>query len=461
MDDAYARRTPFGEPVVHGMAVILAALAAWGKGRPFALTSLKAQFRGPVFTDDDVEMDVAERDQDVSIRIRVDDALKMTIDFGWLRPTTAEGDATEDRRPFVPRTAAAEFTPPQAPARRQGLGYRSDVDALAGSTAPFAAARALIPRAQLEALLWSSYVIGMEIPGRQALFTECQITFDPRDAFAEPDLDVTHDARFGVVTLRGSGPGLTAVTLRATARPERPRLEPPQNAPDRSFEGKAAAITGSSRGFGAALALALAARGSGVVLTARTEGDDLEEVADAARKCGVPVAAAIGDLRTAAGCARLRAVTETAFGRVDYLICSASGPIRKAPAAELTPRRLAESVEEAIELVRGPVLALRPLLRDGATVVCISSEWVSAPPAGFAHYAAAKGAVEGLARGLAAEWPALRFVVARPPRMLTDQTNTSGLPQHLESPAVVAAGIVSSLAALHDRSGFHILPASP
>jgi len=47
-----------------------------------------------------------------------------------------------------------------------------------------------------------------------------------------------------------------------------------------------------------------------------------------------------------------------------------------------------------------------------------------APPIrGFAHYLAAKIAKERLVRGLAEEFPTTQFIVARLPRILSDQTN--------------------------------------
>ena len=55
------------------------------------------------------------------------------------------------------------------------------------------------------------------------------------------------------------------------------------------------------------------------------------------------------------------------------------------------------------------------------------------------------------------QFPALRFVVVRPRRLLTDQTNTSGLPQKLPAAADVASEIVRSLCALPPAPGVHLI----
>ncbi|RZM06816.1 MAG: SDR family NAD(P)-dependent oxidoreductase, partial [Sphingomonas sp.] len=54
---------------------------------------------------------------------------------------------------------------------------------------------------------------------------------------------------------------------------------------DKPLEGRLALVTGASRGIGAATAIALAAKGAHVVLTARTPGG-LEEVETAIHDAG-------------------------------------------------------------------------------------------------------------------------------------------------------------------------------
>src|SRR4051812_13015531 len=48
-NEAYARRTPFGERVIFGVASVLTLLGVWAGGRPFRLRRLEAQFRKPLF----------------------------------------------------------------------------------------------------------------------------------------------------------------------------------------------------------------------------------------------------------------------------------------------------------------------------------------------------------------------------------------------------------------------------
>jgi NAD(P)-dependent dehydrogenase (short-subunit alcohol dehydrogenase family) len=56
--------------------------------------------------------------------------------------------------------------------------------------------------------------------------------------------------------------------------------------------------------------------------------------------------------------------------------------------------------------------------------VVISSSAVSSPPADWPHYVAAKHALEGLTQTVAREYPNVSFLVVRPPRLLTDLTNS-------------------------------------
>ena len=74
-------------------------------------------------------------------------------------------------------------------------------------------------------------------------------------------------------------------------------------------------------------------------------------------------------------------------------------------------------------------------------VIVISSVYVTRPPRRFAHYVAAKAALEGLIRAVALEHPTVKFMIVRAPKVLTDQTNVNF---DLE-PASPATGIVGRI----------------
>ena len=88
------------------------------------------------------------------------------------------------------------------------------------------------------------------------------------------------------------------------------------------LEGKVAAITGGSRGMGAAFARRFAAEGSAVSLIAR-DGERVESVAKAIRDAGGDAMAIAGDVVDPAAVARYAATTLERYGRVDVLVNNA------------------------------------------------------------------------------------------------------------------------------------------
>jgi 3-oxoacyl-[acyl-carrier protein] reductase len=93
------------------------------------------------------------------------------------------------------------------------------------------------------------------------------------------------------------------------------------------LSGKVALVTGSSRGIGRGIALALADEGCNVVLTGRDAGA-LEEVAAAARRTGVKAAPAVLDLREPGAPATLIETARREFGRLDILVNNAGATKR-------------------------------------------------------------------------------------------------------------------------------------
>src|SRR5439155_1696710 len=93
---------------------------------------------------------------------------------------------------------------------------------------------------------------------------------------------------------------------------------------DLELSGKAAAITGSSRGIGKHIALALAKEGCNVALSGRTP-DTLTLTAQEVRDLGVKAVAVEVDLAEPDGPQRLVDEALRAFGRLDVLVNCVGG----------------------------------------------------------------------------------------------------------------------------------------
>ena len=170
-----------------------------------------------------------------------------------------------------------------------------------------------------------------------------------------------------------------------------------------SLTGKAALVTGGSRGIGAAIARRLAADGADVAITYRASAARADEVVDAINATGSrALAVAVDSSAPDAGRRAVDAVVDE-FGRLDILVNSA-GVFPNGPLEQVR----AEEVDNAIDLhVRAPFLfsqAAAAVLPDGGRIITIGSNLADRTPyPGVALYAATKAAVMGMTRGLARE----------------------------------------------------------
>ncbi|MBX6378801.1 MAG: SDR family oxidoreductase [Clostridia bacterium] len=89
------------------------------------------------------------------------------------------------------------------------------------------------------------------------------------------------------------------------------------------LEGRVALVTGSSRGIGRHIALALAARGAAVAVNYRVARGAAEDVAEACRRHGVAAIAVGADVTDREAIERLFTTVEESLGPVDILINNA------------------------------------------------------------------------------------------------------------------------------------------
>ena len=230
------------------------------------------------------------------------------------------------------------------------------------------------------------------------------------------------------------------------------------------MKGKNALVTGSSRGIGAGIAVALAEAGANVALHGSRSVP--EETKQQIAKLDVRSVALVGDVASVDDCQRLVDETVEGLGSIDILVNNA-GIIRRAPAAEYS----AEDWEAVINVNLNSVFRLtqyagRKMLAQGSgKVINIASLLTFQGGITVPAYAAAKGGVGQLTKAFANEWAAkgVQVNAIAPGYFATDNTealqanpersrqileripaNRWGLPEDLGGAAVFLASVASN-----------------
>jgi NAD(P)-dependent dehydrogenase (short-subunit alcohol dehydrogenase family) len=447
----YARRTPFGIQVAHG---VLAAVAALDEVAvtPGPIHGVDLEFRQPAHPGIHYDTVIAADTEDRT-RVTVMDGDVACLTVTLLRGRT--GDLA-----YLPRTpreqprvvATDELVPGLVVTGRYGPG--AGLDALCDR---WPNATRLLGRLPLTCLIWCSFVAGMELPGRDCLLNDVSLRVHPVES-AQP-LELTYraevadfDPRFGLLTSTASLCGGSATVADATLETMvRQPVPPPSPArlgellprSDR-LRGHTSVVVGGSRGLGAAVALALASQGGRVLVGHRGVPDDLAELAALGTELGGEIVSCPGDATETCWSERVAATTGVAL---DLLVCSAAPPIRPLRLEPAVLGRVQDFVAGAFAAVSVPLAGLLPAV-DQARGRClvVSSSAVTAPPADWPHYVAAKYAVEGLTHWAATQHPDIEFFVTRPGMLLTEQMNTPSGRDRAVAVEPVAARLVRRLA---------------
>jgi 2-deoxy-D-gluconate 3-dehydrogenase len=169
------------------------------------------------------------------------------------------------------------------------------------------------------------------------------------------------------------------------------------------LDGEVALITGSSRGLGAAMAIALAEAGADVVLHDRCCSGETERAIR--ERTHVRTKCLVADLMDRAAAMQLVDQAVEAMGKVDILVNNA-GIIRRAPAAEYADLDWDEVLEVNLTAVFRLCRATgeKMLARGHGKIVNIASLLAFQGGILVPSYAAAKGGVMQLTKALANEW---------------------------------------------------------
>lgn len=170
------------------------------------------------------------------------------------------------------------------------------------------------------------------------------------------------------------------------------------------LDGKVAIVTGASRGLGRAIAEGLAEAGADIVLVATNE-DLLRQVARGIEGLGRKVLVFPCDVTHDERLEELVSLTVDVFGHIDILVNNA-GATERYPAEEFP----AEAFDHVIQVNLHSVFLLsqkvgRVMIRQrSGKVINIASVQSEVSGKNITAYAASKGGIRQLTRGLAMEW---------------------------------------------------------
>ena len=168
--------------------------------------------------------------------------------------------------------------------------------------------------------------------------------------------------------------------------------------------GRRALITGSNQGIGFAIAQGLAGAGAEVILNGR-DGARLRAAAESLRTSGATVHEAGFDVTSQFAISEAVERIEEDIGAIDILFNNAGMQFR-APLEDFPAEKWRELMRVNIESVFlvGQMVARRMIARKRGKIINICSVQSELGRPGIAPYAATKGAVKMLTKGMCADW---------------------------------------------------------
>lgn len=170
--------------------------------------------------------------------------------------------------------------------------------------------------------------------------------------------------------------------------------------------GRVALITGSSRGIGRTLALALAAQGGSVVVNYKRNEELASEVVGQVEEAGGKAIAVQADIEDPEQIHALFDAAREEFGRLDYFVSNAAASSFKA-IRDLGVHNLDRSYAMNVRAFVLGAQRASEMMDNGGRIVALSSYGSIRAYPTYANLGAAKAAVEAWVRYMAVEWAPL------------------------------------------------------
>jgi NAD(P)-dependent dehydrogenase (short-subunit alcohol dehydrogenase family) len=416
VDPLAARRTQFGQPIVHGVHGVLWAIDAAAQ-RGIALKQyrgLLAHFRKPILLGETVQAFATPAGKNLSIEVRVDDliATKVTLSPEPARNLDSTVALDGGAQKTVRRTPADMGIEEMALCRGAIAYSAPDI----GSAFPDATRE--LGAEVLEGLAASTYVVGMECPGLHSIYSRLTADLGASNDGVVAFASTMADDRARVVQLAMRSARVTAKIDAFARRP--PVAGPTMEDAARivrvgEFAGQHALVIGGSRGLGAAIAKIVAAGGGAATITYARGATEAAQV--------------VAEIKAAGGQCRMHPyqALDPAVDQLPHALEAnavyyfATSPIGRRKTRAFDAALLHEFVRFHVDGFANLAEAMRGRQKGRLALFYPSSTYAAEPPRELGEYGAAKRAGEAIAENLGRLLPDVTIVVERLPPIDTDQ----------------------------------------
>jgi len=435
LDPVKARRTKFGQPVVHGVHALLWALNILfaEKTEALKLVSLKAFFNQPIFVGQNVQLILKTKDKtSIEIQIHTQNSQALGITAKYLPRGTEKYLGYSNSNPKFRKCLERK---PEELANASGrliLCLNQNETILR-----FPNLMRTLPSNQLAELMALTRLIGMECPGLNSIFSDFSLDFSNpcEDSFYLNYKVLSYDSRCGLLTQNVQAPGM-AGALRAFISPspvyQSDFLELSQRGVMKGeFSGQTALVIGGSRGLGEVTAKLLAAGGARVLISYHIGSEEAHNIVEQIKNGG-------GD----ANCFEFNALQPDSLQKEKksdviystHLYYFPTPVIFQGKKNHFSQKLFQEFSNYYLTGFFNTFQVFQNLGNGFRGIFYPSSTAIDELPNDMAEYVASKSAGEKLCSILAKKHPDINIYVPRLPRAATDQTN-SILPSKREDPA--------------------------
>lgn len=170
------------------------------------------------------------------------------------------------------------------------------------------------------------------------------------------------------------------------------------------LRGKTAVVTGGSRGVGRATALLLARAGASVGIGYRSREKEARETVESLNALGVKAWAEAGDLGVPEDADRLFQRADEEFAGLDIFVGNAGiWPPEQIPIQEMSDDHWRKTIQANLDSIFYTTRAAAKRIRDEGRIVLVGSTAGQRGEAYHVDYAASKGAIISMVKGLCVE----------------------------------------------------------